>query len=153
VQYFLRVANVLGPKLGPTLFQLPPNLKKDLPRLVDFLAVIPPTWRAALEFRHASWFDDEVFDALKGHNAALCMADTDPADEGEKEALAVPFVATADWGYLRLRRAAYAKADLERWAAQVTSQAWKDAFVFFKHEDAGAGPKLAAEFTALLPSR
>ena len=153
VQYFLRVANVLGAKLGPTLFQLPPNLKKDLPRLVDFLAVIPTTWRAAFEFRHASWFDDEVFDVLRGHNAALCVADADPAEEGDKEALVVPFVATADWGYLRLRRAEYVKADLQRWATQVTAQTWNDAFVFFKHEEAGAGPKLADAFTALLPSR
>jgi uncharacterized protein YecE (DUF72 family) len=152
VGYFLRVANVLGPKLGPTLFQLPPNLKKDLPRLVDFLALIPRTWRAAFEFRHASWLDDEVFAALQSHNAALCIADTDPADEGDKEALVVPFVATADWGYLRLRRAGYAKPDLRHWAEQVTAQSWREAFVFFKHEDAGAGPKLAAEFTALLPS-
>lgn len=153
VEYFLRVANVLGPKLGPTLFQLPPNLKKDLPRLTDFLALIPRTWRAAFEFRHASWFDDDVFALLKDHNAALCLADTDPDEESGKEALQVPFVATADWGYLRLRRAGYAAADLAAWAGQVTSQAWQDAFVFFKHEDAGAGPKLAAEFTALLPTR
>ncbi|HTT67525.1 MAG TPA: DUF72 domain-containing protein [Gemmatimonadales bacterium] len=151
VEYFLRVANVLGPRLGPTLFQLPPNLKKDLPRLVDFLALVPRAWRAAFEFRHASWFDDEVFTALRGHNASLCVADADPAEEGDKEALQVPFVATADWGYLRLRRAGYTAADLAGWAGRVTSQAWKDAFVFFKHEEAGAGPKLAAQFTALLP--
>jgi len=149
--YFLRTANVLGPKLGPTLFQLPPNLKKDLPRLRDFLALVPRGWRAALEFRHASWLDDEVFDALKAHNAALCIADADP-EEGETDPLVIPTVATADWGYLRLRRAAYQPADLARWAATITSQAWGDAYVFFKHEDAGAGPKLAAEFTALLPS-
>jgi uncharacterized protein YecE (DUF72 family) len=153
VEYFLRVANVLGAKLGPTLFQLPPNLKKDLPRLQDFLALIPRTWRAAFEFRHASWLEDDVFAALKSHNAALCVADTDPAEEGEKDTLVVPFVATADWGYLRLRRAAYAKPDLQRWATQVTTQTWSEAFVFFKHEEAGAGPRLAAEFTGLLPSR
>jgi len=153
VEYFLRVANVLGPKLGPTLFQLPPNMKKDLPRLTDFLALVPRTWRAAFEFRHASWFEDDVFAALEEHNAALCAADTDPDEEDGKEALEVPFVATADWGYLRLRRAGYEQPDLVRWAAQVTSQAWTDAFVFFKHEEAGAGPKLAAEFTALLPTR
>jgi uncharacterized protein YecE (DUF72 family) len=151
VQYFLKTANVLGPKLGPTLFQLPPNLKKDLPRLTDFLALVPRTWRAAFEFRHASWLDDDVFAALKDHNAALCIADTDP-EEGEREPLTIPTVATADWGYLRLRRAAYPKPDLQRWARTVTAQPWTEAFVFFKHEDAGAGPKLAAEFTALLPT-
>ena len=151
LSYFLKTANVLGPKLGPTLFQLPPNLKKDLPRLVDFLALVPHTWRAALEFRHASWLDDEVFEALRKHNAALCIADTDP-EEGDAEPLTIPTVATADWGYLRLRRAAYVKGDLQRWATTIGAQPWKDAFVFFKHEEAGAGPKLAAEFTALLPS-
>jgi len=149
--FFLRTANVLGPKLGPTLFQLPPNLKKDLPRLAEFLTLVPRTWRAAFEFRHASWFDEEVFAALKDHNAALCVADTDP-EEGEAEPLTVPTVATADWGYLRLRRAEYRKPHLERWAKTIAAQPWRDAFVFFKHEEAGAGPKLAAEFTALLPS-
>ena len=151
VAYFLRTANVLGPKLGPTLFQLPPNLKQDLPRLVDFLSHIPDTWRAAFEFRHASWLDDEVFAALKARNAALVIADTDP-EEGETEPLRIPAVATADCGYLRLRRAEYTKADLERWATTITSQPWKDAFVFFKHEEAGAGPRLAEEFRALLSS-
>ena len=148
--YFLKTANVLGPKLGPTLFQLPPNLKKDLPRLQDFLGHVPETWRAAFEFRHASWLDDEVFAALKAHNAALVIADTDP-EEGEAEPLVVPTVATADWGYLRLRRAEYKAPDLKRWAQAVTSQPWTDAFVFFKHEEAGAGPKLADAFTAELP--
>jgi uncharacterized protein YecE (DUF72 family) len=152
VQYFLKTANVLGPKLGPTLFQLPPNLKKDLPRLEAFLGLIPRTWRAAFEFRHVSWFEDDVYAALKSHDAALCIADVDPAEEGEKEALQVPFVATAEWGYLRLRRAGYTRADLEAWAGRIGAQVWRDAFVFFKHEEAGAGPKLAAEFTALLPT-
>jgi uncharacterized protein YecE (DUF72 family) len=151
VAYFMKTANVLGSKLGPTLFQLPPNLKKDLPRLTEFLTHIPETWRAAFEFRHASWFDDEVFAALKTHNAALVIADTDP-EEGEAEPLKVPTVATADWGYLRLRRAGYQKADLQQWAKSVQAQPWKDAFVFFKHEDEGAGPKLVEAFTALLPT-
>ena len=151
LSYFLKTANVLGAKLGPTLFQLPPNLKKDLPRLTDFLALVPRTWRAAFEFRHASWLDDEVFAALKEHDAALVIADTDP-EEGDTDPLVIPTVATADWGYLRLRRASYVKADLERWATTILAQPWKDAFVFFKHEDAGAGPKLADQFTALLPS-
>ena len=152
VAYFMKTATVLGRKLGPTLFQLPPNLKKDLPRLTEFLSHIPDTWRAAFEFRHASWFDDETYAALKGHNAALVIADTDP-EEGEAEPLQVPTVATADWGYLRLRRAGYQKADLERWADTVESQGWREAFVFFKHEDEGAGPELVEAFTALLPTR
>ena len=141
---------MLAAKLGPTLFQLPPNMKKDLPRLQAFLALVPRTWHAAFEFRHASWFEDDVFAALRDRNAAMCVADTDPADDA-KDTLEVPFVATADWGYLRLRRAGYEKPDLAAWAGKVTSQPWTDAFVFFKHEDAGAGPRLAAEFTGLLP--
>ena len=150
VAYFMKTANVLGPRLGPTLFQLPPNLKKDLPRLVDFLSHVPDTWRAAFEFRHASWLDDEVFAALRARNAALVVADTDP-EEGETEPLVIPTLATADWGYLRLRRAGYTNSDLQRWAGTIREQPWKDAFVFFKHEEAGAGPRLVDEFTALLP--
>jgi uncharacterized protein YecE (DUF72 family) len=146
LQYFLRTANVLGAKLGPTLFQLPPNLKQDLPRLLDFLSLIPHTWRAAFEFRHASWFDETVYGALREHNAALVVAETDP-DDSE---LAVPFVATAAFGYLRLRRAAYDAAALRAWAERVKSQAWGEAYVFFKHEDEATGPRLAAEFMTLV---
>jgi len=142
LQYFLRTANVLGARLGPTLVQLPPNLKKDLPRLQDFLTLVPHSWRTAFEFRHASWFDEEVFGLLRGHNAALVVADTDP-DESE---LAVPFVPTADWGYLRLRRKEYDAAALTEWAGRIEAAPWSDAFVYFKHEDEGTGPRLAAEF-------
>ena len=148
LQYFLRTANVLGPRLGPTLFQLPPNMKKDLPRLQNFLTMVPHTWRAAFEFRHASWFDDEVFGLLHAHNAALVAADTDP----EESELAVPFMPTADWGYLRLRRAGYDAAALKGWAERIQAAPWTEAFVFFKHEDEGAGPRLAAEFMTMLRS-
>ena len=143
VSYFLKTATTLGDKLGPTLFQLPPNLKKDLPRLKEFLALLPRRWRAALEFRHASWFEDDVFESLREHNVALCVADT--GEEGD-----APFVATADWGYLRLRREQYEAGELETWAEGVRKQAWGEAFVFFKHEEAGTGPKLAAAFGKLL---
>jgi uncharacterized protein YecE (DUF72 family) len=139
VRYLFQTANILGPKLGPTLFQLPPNLKKDLPRLTGFLALIPETGRAAMEFRHESWFDEETYAALRAHDVALVYSDEDE----EKEA---PFVSTAGWGYLRLRRGSY---DLSDWAKRVAAQPWSDAFVFFKHEEAGAGPKMAAEFAAL----
>lgn len=144
VGYFLRTASVLGEKLGPTLFQLPPNFKKDLARLKDFLALLPRRWRAALEFRHASWYDDEVYEALRAHNAALCAADTDEED--------AKLVATADWGYLRLRRMAYDETQLRGWAERIGQQPWTDAFVYFKHEDEATGPKLAAQFIQLLPS-
>lgn len=144
VGYFLRTASVLGEKLGPTLFQLPPNFKKDLPRLKDFLALLPRRWRAALEFRHASWYDDEVYEALRAHNAALCAADTDEED--------AKLMATADWGYLRLRRVAYDESPLRAWAEKIGQQSWTDAFVYFKHEDEATGPKLAAQFIQMLPS-
>jgi uncharacterized protein YecE (DUF72 family) len=137
VAYFFQTASTLGERLGPSLFQLPPNLKKDLPRLEDFLAVLPAGTRAAFEFRHASWFEDDVFAALRGRGAALCIA--------EDEELATPLVATADWGYLRLRRQDYDDAAVAAWAEKVRGQAWGEAYVFFKHEDAGSGPRLAAK--------
>lgn len=142
LSYLLNTAAALGPKLGPFLFQLPPNMKKDLERLQAFLALVPEPWRAALEFRHASWFDDDVYDALRARNAALCVADTDESEGA--------LVATADWGYLRLRRERYEEQDLAVWVERVGAQSWNDAYVFFKHEDAGAGPRLARGFLQLL---
>lgn len=147
VGYFLRTANVLGPRLGPTLFQLPPNLKQDLPRLRDFLALIPRTWRAAFEFRHPSWLADGTHALLREHGAALVCAEMDPA---ESDAAAPPLVATASWGYLRLRKGDYSAADLASWAERIATQPWDAAFVFFKHEDAGTGPRLAAEFGSIV---
>ena len=141
VAYFFGVAATLGERLGPALFQLPPNLKKDLPRLEAFLQTIPDGRRAAFEFRHASWFEEDVFQALRSRGAALCIA--------EDEDLATPLVATADWGYLRLRRQDYGDADVAAWAERVRAQKWGEVYVFFKHEDAGSGPKLAAQFLAL----
>ena len=142
LSYFLRTASVLGPRLGPTLFQLPPNFKKDLDRFRAFLDLLPRGWRAAFEFRHPSWFDDEVYQALRSHETALCVADT--GEEGD-----APLVATAGWGYLRLRREQYEAGELSRWADEVARQPWQDVFVFFKHEDAGAGPRLANQFLEL----
>jgi uncharacterized protein YecE (DUF72 family) len=138
VAYFFQTASTLGERLGPTLIQLPPNLKKDLPRLEAFLTVLPEGARAAFEFRHASWFEDDVFEVLRARRAALCIA--------EDEELATPLVATTDWGYLRLRRQDYDAAAVAAWAEKLRAQAWTEAYVFFKHEDAGSGPKLAAEF-------
>jgi uncharacterized protein YecE (DUF72 family) len=138
VAYFFQTAATLGDRLGPTLVQLPPNLKKDLPRLEAFLGVLPEGARAAFEFRHASWFEDDVYAALRAKGAALCIA--------EDEELATPLVATAPWGYLRLRRQDYDDAAVAAWAEKVRGQAWSEAFVFFKHEDAGSGPRLAADF-------
>jgi uncharacterized protein YecE (DUF72 family) len=147
LDYFLRTASVLGSQLGPTLFQLPPTMKKDLPRLEAFLQRLPHRWRAAFEFRHVSWFDDEVYGALRARDLALVYAED---DEG-----ATPLVPTADWGYLRLRRMSYPPAELEARAARVGAQPWREAYVFFKHEEGapavpGNGPLAAQEFRALM---
>jgi uncharacterized protein YecE (DUF72 family) len=125
------------------LFQLPPTFKKDADVLSSFLREFP-AMRAAFEFRHDSWFDDEIFDLLKSRNIALCIADTDT--------IAAPKKITADYGYLRLRREDYQNVDVERWAAFARDQEsnWKDAFVYFKHEESGIGPKLAQQMVKLI---
>jgi uncharacterized protein YecE (DUF72 family) len=142
VSHLLEVAGALTEHRGPLLFQLPPTSKKDVPRLRAFLALLPLQDRTVFEFRHPSWFDDEVFGLLRDHNAALCVADAD----GDLE---VPFVATADWGYLRLRRSDYGDAELKGWAQRVQEQDWRDVFVFFKHEDEGRGPRMAKQYMEL----
>lgn len=141
VSYFFKNASALGARLGPVLFQLPPFLRKDLPRLTDFLALLPGETRAAFEFRHRSWYDDGVFAALQSRGAALCVSDTDEES--------TPLVPTAGWGYLRLRRCDYGEPDLGAWRDRILAQGWNTAFVFFKHEDEGTGPKLAAQFIGL----
>jgi len=139
-EYLLRTVHVLGPKLGVLLFQLPPNLKAEVERLRAFLEVLPEGTPAAFEFRHESWKDPAVLDLLRARGVVLVCADTEESEADE------PIVATADWGYLRLRRPDYTDADLGRWAEGVRAAGWKRAFVFFKHEDEGAGPRLAARF-------
>jgi uncharacterized protein YecE (DUF72 family) len=138
IGFFCRVVSALGDRLGPVLFQLPPNFKKDAARLGDFLRELP-TMRAAFEFRHESWLDDEIFELLRSHNLALCLADTEKA--------AAPTTITADYGYLRLRREDYTAGDVLRWAEFVKQQdgKWQEAFVYFKHEESGIGPKLAQQ--------
>ncbi len=145
VDYFFRTAATLGPRLGPVFFQLPPNLKKDVERLREFLGLLPADRPVAFEFRHESWFDEEVYSALREKGAALCAADTD--DSGAEGA---PIVPTTSWGYLRLRRADYDDVALRSWVDRVHAQPWERAFVFFKHEDAGKGPAMAARFVAAL---
>jgi uncharacterized protein YecE (DUF72 family) len=138
-----RVTSTLAARLGPILFQLPPNFRKDVPRLQSFFEAMPERRRVAVEFRHASWFDDETFQTLRNHGAALCVADT-----GEEPT--VPLVATADWGYLRLRREDFGDRDLKAWARRIREQPWVDAFVFMKHEEEGRGPQLAARLIEIL---
>ncbi len=143
VSSFLEAAGTLKERLGPLLFQLPPNFKKDMPRLRAFLALLTPGCRVAFEFRHPSWFDDEVFGLLRDCQTSLCIADAE-------DDLEVPFIATADWGYLRLRRPNYDDAALRVWMERMQAQSWRDCFVFFKHEDSGTGPQLASRLLELL---
>ena len=142
LKYFFENAVALGPQLGPVLFQLPPSLRKDVARLDSFLDSVPRIRPAAVEFRHDSWFSEDVYEVLRAHNTALCVADTDEQT--------VPFVATAHWGYLRLRGTDYPEHELRDWMGRVRAQDWAAAYVFFKHEDAGRGPELAQDFIRLI---
>jgi uncharacterized protein YecE (DUF72 family) len=135
--YFLEIARGLGPKLGPVLFQLPPNFPRDVERLSGLLERLPAGLRAAFEFRHASWLAEDVYERLRAANAALCIADSETSH--------TPLVPTAGWGYLRLRDSGYSPADLDGWARTVrqTEGTWRDTFVYFKHEESGTGPAFA----------
>jgi uncharacterized protein YecE (DUF72 family) len=137
LRQFLETAATLGDKLGAVLFQLPPNLKKDVGLLDTFLDALPPRLDAAFEFRHPSWFDDEVYDVLRARNLALCVA--------ESEKLTTPVTITADYAYFRLRDEGYSPADVARWADTIggATSGCRDVYVYFKHEDKGKGPALA----------
>jgi len=145
VRYFFETASAMGDRLGPTLVQLPPNMKADVPRLEAFLASLPEGARTAFEFRHESWIDDAVVAALSARGAALCAADADDAPGGFAR-----IVPTARFGYLRLRSSGYEERDLAAWAARIREQPWDEAYVFFKHEDEGKGPELATALLGLL---
>ncbi len=141
---FCETSRALKDKLGAILFQLPPFLKRDVPRLEDFLHQMSPGFRVAFEFRNATWFDDEVYDCLKRFGVALCIV--------ESQDRAVPWEVTADFGYFRLRQPEYSERDLEECAQRIrnASANWRDVFVYFKHEDEGRGPLFAAKLRALL---
>jgi len=141
VGYLFSVLEGLGGKLAAVLFQLPPNLRKDLERFDRFLAALPHDARVAFEFRHESWFDDEVYARLRARDAALCIS-----DEGEGER-ATPFVATASFGYLRLRREQYSDAELSDVLHKVAAEPWADAYAYFKHEE--GAPELVSRLAAL----
>jgi uncharacterized protein YecE (DUF72 family) len=132
---FLRRAHALGDQLGIVLFQLPPYLKKDLPRLVDFLALLPQAPRFAFEFRNDSWQDDEVHRTLAERSAMLCVTDTDTGD--------TPYATTADWGYLRLRRTHYEPRELRAWAERIAGKGLARTCVYFMHEDEALGTRFA----------
>lgn len=127
VAYLYKNLASLGEKRGPVLFQLPPLLKKDLPRLEAFLAMLPEGHRAAFEFRNASWFDDDVYDALRGAGASLCLSE-------REDNAPPPLVETAPWGYVRLRLEEYSDDDLRRWAERLAGTSWGEVFVYFMHE-------------------
>jgi uncharacterized protein YecE (DUF72 family) len=139
---FCEVSETLGNKLGPLLFQLPPFLRKDVELLEVFLHDLPPGLKPVVEFRHASWHSDDTYEVLKRFGAALCIADS--------EDHTTPFEATAPFGYLRLRRPDYNEAALRSWIDRIDGVAWEEVFVYFKHEEQGAGPRYAAQFGALV---
>jgi uncharacterized protein YecE (DUF72 family) len=141
---FCLVAGALGDQLGALLFQLPPTLKKDLVRLGAFLDALPPKAPAAFEFRHPSWFDDEVFQLLRARGCTLCVADS--------EKLETPLELTSDIAYFRLRDEGYQPADIEMWAQRIgpLRDRCTDVYVYFKHEEQGIGPEFARQLMAHL---
>jgi len=146
LEYFMRTVNVLGERLGPTLFQCPPSLRRDMPRLREFLARIPRTWPAAMEFRHDSWFTDEVYDALREQDIALVAVEEEDGEGG-----GAPLVPTASWGYLRLRRTDYREDQLKGWVDRIQSQPWREAYAFLKHdEEKPTGPEAAVKLAELV---
>jgi uncharacterized protein YecE (DUF72 family) len=144
--YFLQAVNPLGARLGPTLFQLPPTFKKDASRLEEFLSRLPRHWPVAFEFRHESWFDDEIYQLLSRRDAPLVAVDVAGTEAG-----GAPLVATASWGYLRLRRTDYDAKALKDWALRIASQPWYQAWVFLKHEEGSpVGPAAAQKLGELV---
>ncbi|HKP15701.1 MAG TPA: DUF72 domain-containing protein [Gemmatimonadaceae bacterium] len=140
VEFLMRNVGSLGSRLGPVLFQLPPTLKKDLDRLRVFLDTLPLDRRFTIEFRHESWFEDDVFDVLRARDIALCIT--------EQPDFASPIVSTASWGYARLHKLDYDEAGLVSWADRLKTQSWKEAYVFFKHDEGeGSGPPAVSRFT------
>jgi uncharacterized protein YecE (DUF72 family) len=127
VAYLYRTLEALGDKRGAVLFQLPPFLKKDVPRLNEFLALLPAGHRAAFEFRNESWFDDDVYAALKTAGASLCLSE-------REDNAPPPLVETAPWGYIRLRLETYSDAELAQWAQRLAATSWQQTFVYFMHE-------------------
>jgi uncharacterized protein YecE (DUF72 family) len=139
LDFLLRNTAVIADRMGPILFQLPPNMEKDLQRLKGFLGLLPPGRRFTMEFRHESWFDEDVFAALREHDVAICVA--------EQEDFKCPLQSTASWGYLRLHRLDYDETALGEWARWVSEQPWSDAFVYFKHDEGvGSGPPAVDAF-------
>ena len=143
LQYLLQNTSLLGSKLGPTLFQLPPNMKKDVERLKAFLEFLPHGRKFTFEFRHSSWFEEDVVDALREKDVAMTIIDQDD--------FATPPIASASWGYVRLHRLDYDTLALTQWAERVKEHNWSDVYVYFKHDEGiGSGPPAVDAFTKLL---
>jgi uncharacterized protein YecE (DUF72 family) len=141
--FLLSNLEALGDRLVPVLFQLPPNLRKDVDRLRGFVNLLPAGRRFTFEFRHESWFSDDVVEVLRERQIAMCVID--------QEEFASPMIPTADWGYLRLHRFDYDDRALETWARRVLDEPWKEAYVFFKHDHTPfTGPPAVAAFTKLV---
>jgi len=139
VEFLLKNTSSLENRLGPILFQLPPNLKKDLGRLQAFLETLPPDRRFTIEFREPSWFDDDVYSALRERDVAMCIID--------QPDFSSPVVATASWGYARLHRFDYDSTVLAEWAKRLRGQRWGEAYVYFKHDEGvGSGPPAVQAF-------
>jgi uncharacterized protein YecE (DUF72 family) len=132
VAYLYRNLAALGAKRGPVLFQLPPFLKKDLPRLSEFVQLLPAGHAAAFEFRDDSWFDDAVYDVLQQAGAALCLSE-------REDSTPPPMVQTTAWGYVRLRLEQYSEADLKQWARRLEETGWREVHVYFMHEPTAPG--------------
>jgi uncharacterized protein YecE (DUF72 family) len=145
VGFLLKNTEALGARLGPILFQLPPNLKKEFDRLRTFLDLLPRGRRYTIEFRHESWFGDDVFDALRERDIPMCIV--------EQPEFASPVVATATWGYARLHRFDYDARSLGEWAKRIAAQKWGEAYVYFKHDEGvGSGPPAVGAFAELFKS-
>lgn len=142
LNYFIDTAKVLGERLGPILFQLPPDLRRDDELLKDFIAQLDRRVQAAFEFRHTSWFDDAVMELLRSGRAALCIAETDK--------MVSPIVSTAEYVYLRLRKIDYDDMALSLWAERIQRLAdiASEVYIYFKHE--AAAPSLARKMLSLL---
>jgi len=145
LDYFVKMSAALEGKMGPALFQLPPDMKRDVALLREFLAQIGGRIRAAFEFRDASWFDDSVLQALRDGGAALCIAESDK--------LSTPVERTASWVYARLRKETYDDAGLKEWARRLQRLAGdgSEVYAYLKHED--AAPDLAERLLAMVQGK
>src|SRR5687768_4678000 len=132
VRFLYEQLKTLGPKRGPVLYQLPPFLKKDLPRLAEFVAPLPARNAPAFELRNGSWFADDVYDVLPRAGGSLCFSE-------REDNAPPPLVETAPWGYVRLRLEAYSEADLQQWAARLAATGWREIYAYFMHEPTAPG--------------